>query len=146
MADDAEIECSLYGGTGVNSAHPYHIDEWPHRLEAGTQNLGGIAGLNAAQDCLAEKGIENIYKHEIGLLERLMAGLSEIKGVKISGHTRTGLECAPLIHKHIGTYPKDTVRFSIGPFNTEAHIEHAIKSVAEITKQATGKDPVPRCS
>jgi cysteine desulfurase family protein len=170
VADDAEIEFSLYGGTGVRSAHPYHIEEWPHRLEAGTQNLGGIAGLSAAQDWLAEKGIENIYNHEIRLLAMLMDGLMGIQGVTLYGHTRTdrrvavcsfniegrdpsevgtyldvdysiltrtGLECAPLIHKHIGTFPKGTVRFSIGPFNTETHIEHAIRSVAEIAKQAS---------
>jgi cysteine desulfurase family protein len=168
VADDAEIEFSLYGGTGVRSAHPYHIENWPHRLEAGTQNLGGIAGLNAAQGWLAEKGIENIYAHELGLLEMLMGGLSEIDGVTIYGHTRTerrvavcsfniegrnpaevgtfldvdhgiltrtGLECAPLIHQHIGSYPKGTVRFSIGPFNTKDHIEHAIKAVYEISRQ-----------
>lgn len=165
VADDAQIGLSLYGGTGVRSADPYHIEEWPHHLEAGTQNLGGIAGLSAAQDWLASKGIDNIYKHEIGLLRMLIDGLVEIEGVKIHGHTRserrvavcsftiegrdpaevgtyldvdygiltrTGLECAPLIHKHIGTFPKGTVRFSIGPFNTAEHIEKAITAVREI--------------
>ena len=168
VADDAEIEFSLYGGTGVRSAHPYHIRDWPHRLEAGTQNLGGIAGLNAAQDWLAEKGVLNIYEHEISLVSALIEGLSEIKGVTVKGHkrsdrrvavcsftidgrnpaevgtfldvdygilTRTGLECAPLIHKHIGTYPKGTVRFSVGPFNTEEHIKKAIEAVYEIANQ-----------
>ncbi len=49
--------------------------------------------------------------------------------------TRTGLECAPLVHKHIGTFPKGTVRFSVGPFNTEAHIDQAIQAVTEIVSQ-----------
>ena len=168
VSDDAEIESSLYGGTGVRSAHPYHVEEWPHCLEAGTPNLGGIAGLSAAQDWLKEKGIENIYEHEIGLLAKLMEGLQDIDGVTLHGHsrtdrrvavcsftvegrdpaevgtyldvdygilTRTGLECAPLIHKHIGTYPKGTIRFSIGPFNTDDHIRLAIKAVREIASQ-----------
>lgn len=165
VADDADICACLYGGTGVRSADPYHVEEWPHRLEAGTLNLGGIAGLSAAQDWLAEKGTEAIYEHEIELLKKLMDGLEAIKGVTIHGHTRperrvavcsftiegrepsevgtfldvdygiltrTGLECAPLIHKHLGTFPKGTIRFSIGPFNTEDHIEKAIKAVDEI--------------
>jgi selenocysteine lyase/cysteine desulfurase len=45
--------------------------------------------------------------------------------------TRTGLHCAPLIHEHHGTTPRGTVRFSVGPFNTAAHIEAAIRAVAE---------------
>ncbi len=47
--------------------------------------------------------------------------------------TRTGLHCAPLVHQQIGTVAiKGAVRFSIGPFNTEGHIDHAVNAVAEI--------------
>jgi selenocysteine lyase/cysteine desulfurase len=46
--------------------------------------------------------------------------------------TRTGLHCAPLIHQHMGTTPRGTVRFSVGPFNTRAHIEAAIKAVSQL--------------
>ena len=46
--------------------------------------------------------------------------------------TRTGLHCAPLIHEHHGSTPRGTVRFSVGPFNTEEHVEAAIKAVTEI--------------
>ena len=46
--------------------------------------------------------------------------------------TRTGLQCAPLVHQHHGTSPRGTVRFSIGPFNTEEHIDTAIGAVKEI--------------
>ena len=46
---------------------------------------------------------------------------------------RTGLHCAPLVHKQVGTLEKHgSVRFSIGAFNTEAHIDAAIRAVAEI--------------
>ncbi|MCP4900563.1 MAG: aminotransferase class V-fold PLP-dependent enzyme [bacterium] len=47
--------------------------------------------------------------------------------------TRTGLHCAPLVHEGIGTSDIDgTVRFSVGPFNTDEHIDHAISAVADI--------------
>ena len=46
--------------------------------------------------------------------------------------TRTGLHCAPLVHEGLGTAPKGTVRFSIGPFNTREHIESAVTAMAEI--------------
>ncbi|MCP3686580.1 MAG: aminotransferase class V-fold PLP-dependent enzyme, partial [bacterium] len=36
VADDAEIKGTIYGGTGVKSAYPYHLEEYPYRLEAGT--------------------------------------------------------------------------------------------------------------
>ena len=165
VADDAEIRTSLYGGTGVRSAHPYHLEEFPYRLEAGTLNLAGIAGLSAGLDWLEETGIDCIHAHEIGLLGMLQDGLSQVESVTIYGteglerrvatlsmtlegydasdigtildvdfniQTRTGLHCAPLIHEHHGTAPRGTVRFSIGPFNTEEHIETAIAAVSEI--------------
>lgn len=47
--------------------------------------------------------------------------------------TRTGLHCAPLVHKQIGTAEiKGTVRFSIGPFNTDQHVDNAVNAIAEI--------------
>ena len=165
VADDAEIRGTIYGGTGVRSAVPYHLEEYPYRLEAGTQNLAGIAGLSAGLDWIEQKGQENIYRHEMELLTMLQAGLEEIPGVTLWGtrnlerrvatlsvtvenydaadigtildveygiQTRTGLHCAPLIHEHHGTTPRGTVRFSMGPFNTQEHIETAIRAVAEV--------------
>jgi len=85
VADDAEIKGTIYGGTGVKSAYPYHLEEYPYRLEAGTLNMGGIAGLNAGLKWIQEKGIDNIYAHEIELIGMLQAGLKEIKEVTFYG-------------------------------------------------------------
>ncbi len=85
VADDAEIEGTIYGGTGVRSAYPYHLEEYPYRLEAGTLNMGGIAGLSAGLDWIQKKGIENIYAHEMELLELFLDGIKEIKEVTIWG-------------------------------------------------------------
>jgi len=47
--------------------------------------------------------------------------------------TRTGLHCAPLVHKQLGTLENHgSVRFSIGAFNTDEHIDAAVSAVAEI--------------
>ncbi|MEW6364724.1 MAG: aminotransferase class V-fold PLP-dependent enzyme [Acidobacteriota bacterium] len=165
VEDGAEVTATLWGGTGVKSAYPYHLEEYPYRLEAGTLNLMGIAGLSAGHDWIVSKGIENIHREEIGLLAVLQDGLREIRGVTIHGATRldrrvavcsitvkgydpsdvgtlldveyniltrTGLQCAPLIHDHLGTSPRGTVRFSIGPFNTREHIDSTIRAVREI--------------
>jgi len=46
---------------------------------------------------------------------------------------RTGLHCAPLVHEQMGTDKiHGTVRFGIGPFNTEEHIQTALQAVAKI--------------
>ena len=46
---------------------------------------------------------------------------------------RTGLHCAPLCHKTIGTFPKGTIRISTSYFNTDEEIESAINAVREIS-------------
>lgn len=45
---------------------------------------------------------------------------------------RTGLQCAPLAHKALGSYPEGTVRFSFGPENTEQDVEIALCGLAEL--------------
>jgi len=85
VADDAHIEGTIYGGTGVRSAHPYHLEEYPYRLEAGTLNMAGVAGLSAGVSWVREKGVENIHEHEMKLLGMLQEGLGQIPGVTIYG-------------------------------------------------------------
>lgn len=48
--------------------------------------------------------------------------------------TRTGLHCAPLAHKTIGSYPIGTLRFSIGYFNTKQEIKYTIDSLHNILR------------
>lgn len=48
---------------------------------------------------------------------------------------RTGLHCAPCAHRTIGTFPQGTVRFSLGYFNHEEEVEHALKAIREIVSQ-----------
>lgn len=49
--------------------------------------------------------------------------------------TRSGLHCAPLAHKAIGTYPKGTVRFSFSHTVTKEDIQKTLLAIKEITKQ-----------
>ena len=72
-----------FGGTGVRSAVPCHLEEYPYRLEAGTINLLGIAGLNAGVKWITSQGIDNIHAQEMKLWDKLQKGLREIEGVTV---------------------------------------------------------------
>lgn len=48
--------------------------------------------------------------------------------------TRSGIHCAPLAHKTLGTIEQGAVRFSLGYFNTKKDIDEAVKALKEIEK------------
>lgn len=54
VREGIEIKHTRAGGTGVRSAYPVHLDEYPYRLEYGTLNLLGFAGLNAGVKWIQE--------------------------------------------------------------------------------------------
>jgi cysteine desulfurase family protein len=87
VRDGVSVHPTRYGGTGVRSAHPFQLDEYPYRLEIGTPNVLGIAGLYVAQDYLAERGLDQIHRGEMELFSRLQSGLAEIEGVRLHGTT-----------------------------------------------------------
>ena len=163
-----EIRQVRSGGTGVRSADPYHLVDYPWRLEYGTPNMLGVASLWAGQDWLDAHGVANVHRQEMLLARRLVHGLRTIEGVKLyccdsldnhlstvlmnlegvdPGHvgvmldvdysiaTRTGLHCAPLVHRQLGIEETDGgVRFSVGAFNTEADIAAGAAAIADIAK------------
>jgi len=47
---------------------------------------------------------------------------------------RSGLQCAPLVHQHLGTLEKGGVRFSLGPFTAESDISAALEAMARIAR------------
>lgn len=60
--------------------------------------------------------------------------LSYILDSKYGIATRSGLHCAPLAHKAIGSFPNGTVRFSLGFFNKIEDINYTIDSLYKIWK------------
>ena len=81
VREGIEIKHTRAGGTGVRSAYPVHLDEYPYRLEYGTLNLLGVAGLNAGVKWIQEQGIMNIHHREILLWDKLRKALQDIEGV-----------------------------------------------------------------
>lgn len=48
---------------------------------------------------------------------------------------RSGLHCAPLAHQTMGTFPRGTVRFSFGAFNTAEEVDRAVDALGEIARE-----------
>jgi len=166
VREGIEIKHTKAGGTGVRSAVPTHLFEYPYRLEYGTLNTLGVAGLHAGLKWIQREGLKNIHSQEMKLVTKLRDGLKNVEGVTLycqddlTDHIaiflfnidglealntetildvdyniacRTGLHCAPLAHKQLGTAKiHGAARFGIGPFNTEEHIKIAIEAVKEI--------------
>ena len=80
-----EIRPFKVGGSGVQSYSRTHPAEYPTRLEAGTLNGHGIAGLGAAAKFISETGVENIHAKERSLMLRFYEGVKNIEGVTVYG-------------------------------------------------------------
>lgn len=86
VAEGIDVAPWAMGGTGVHSFDALQPREWPTRLEAGTLNGHGIAGLSAGLDVIeAQGGVEAISAHERALAERFLAGVREIPEIKLYG-------------------------------------------------------------
>ena len=131
----------LWGGTGSESIRQDMPDDLPERLEAGTLNVPGIAGLGAGFEYLKRMGVEQIGdreremacrcgkelekmglevfcgRHQSGTLS-FRCGTDCEKAAEILAHqgiaVRPGLHCAPLAHESAGTLTTGTVRISFG--------------------------------
>jgi cysteine desulfurase/selenocysteine lyase len=82
VREGIEIKHTRAGGTGVRSAVRTHLDEYPYRLEYGTLNTLGVAGLHAGLKWILEKGMHNIHEQEMRLTAMLRDGLKDVDGVK----------------------------------------------------------------
>lgn len=157
----------LAGGTGSLSEHLEMPPFLPDRFEAGTLNIPGIYGLNAALRHLDAEGdalrarTAQLTRHLLGRLLELeedgvrilgsrdpFAPRAELVSVDFSGcdngeiaflleeeygiATRSGLHCAPLAHRALGSFPQGAVRFSVGPSTSFEDLDYTQGAVLEI--------------
>ncbi len=85
IAEGIEITPWKVGGSGVHSYDRHQPLPYPTRLEAGTLNSHGIAGLNAALAYMEDIGVDAICRKETELMTRFYEGVRDIPGVKVYG-------------------------------------------------------------
>ena len=99
-APGVEIRPLKTGGTGVQSYRREQPEEYPTRLESGTLNGHGIAGLSAAVDFLCEITPAAIHAHETALMSAFYNKVSALPGVTVYGDFTQ--DRAPIVTLNIG--------------------------------------------
>ena len=91
VAEGVDVRPWNVGGTGVHSFDALQPEGWPTRLEAGTLNGHGLAGLSAALDYLREQGGTAVVgARELAMARRLYEGVRGIAGVTVYGDWGAG--------------------------------------------------------
>jgi selenocysteine lyase/cysteine desulfurase len=73
----------IEGGTGNFSASYNQPDDYPERMESGTVNLPGIAGLKSGVEFVARKKVERIHHYEMSLIQTAYRGMKNIRGITL---------------------------------------------------------------
>lgn len=73
----------LFGGTGSASLEKGMPESLPDRLEAGTHNMPGIAGLLEGIRFVRKTGIRRIAEHERAMIQRIVKRLASWEGIRV---------------------------------------------------------------
>ena len=134
----------------------------PTRFEAGTPNIAGAIGLEAAIDYFDAVGAEQIHQHEVALLDYAIEQLSAVDGLRIIGNARhkvgvisfvmesahphdigtildtegvairTGHHCAQPLMERFNVAA--TARASLAFYNTHEEVDELIKALGKVTE------------
>lgn len=152
----------LFGGTGSASLLQTMPEELPERLEAGTRNVPGYAGLAEGLRYLNRIGTDAVYAREHRLLRRCASGLKKLGFRVFEGPhqaatvsflpegdcetaaedlarrgiaVRAGLHCAPFAHESAGTLETGTVRVSMGMDVSDAQINRFLREASKLPQK-----------
>src|SRR4029077_4199272 len=112
------------------------------RLIAGLSTIRGVTIYGPREKVSGTKGqelfVSGTFSLRVGIVsiniagfhpQEVAASLDAARRVQV----RAGIHCAPRMHESLGTLAQGgTVRFSIGPFNSESDIDAALAAVAEL--------------
>ena len=85
VRDGLDLRPWKVGGTGVHSFSETQPGDYPTRLEAGTLNGHGLAGLLAALEWLEQTGVETVRNHDCGLARRFYEQVRSVPGISVYG-------------------------------------------------------------
>ncbi len=88
VGESVDVRPLKEGGTGSVSLDAHQPGFYPDRLESGTLNLPGIAGLAVSVQSLLQRGVASVARHEYRCMDRLLRGLAAIGGVTLYGPPR----------------------------------------------------------
>lgn len=108
IRSELEISPLKVGGSGIHTYDHEHPKEMPTRLEAGTLNMHGIAGLRAALKHLEDIGMDVLREKELSLAKSFYEGVRDIPGVTVYGDYSTP-ERAPIVSLNIWDYDSGQV-------------------------------------
>ncbi len=122
-------------GEGMSQIHTREMTLW-RKLRDGLREIPGMI-LYCADDVPGHERVSVLAFNVEGFEA---ADVGTMLDVDHNIACRTGLHCAPMVHEHLGTDKiHGAVRFGIGPFNTEAHIDAAIAAVKDIAALSAKK-------
>jgi cysteine desulfurase family protein len=108
IREGVEIRPLKEGGSGVQSYRHRQPQEYPTRLEAGTLNAHGLAGLGAAVNYILETGVEKIGEKERSLARHFYEGVAGTDGVTVYGDFTTQHR-GPVVALNIRDYDSSEV-------------------------------------
>lgn len=149
ISKGVEMKTLIEGGSGGDSFNTVMPKNLPERFEAGTLNLPAIVGLRAGIEYLDRIGEDYVADYMNSLTLRLRDVLLDcganiygcengIASFELPGHVssevavclddahiavRSGLHCAPGVHKKLGTDGRGLVRISLSVFNTKLELD-----------------------
>lgn len=162
LGEKAKLRPTRLGGTGTMSQSVSQPTDLPEALESGTLPLPNIIGLFASLCHTEREG--KAYAERISMLGNYLYGrIKSLKNItvytsdpssgiisfnidklgsaecadklnKLGFCVRSGLHCAPLLHKSYGTLDKGMVRASLGIDNTLSEIDLFVEAVEQIAE------------
>lgn len=117
LGENVEIETLIEGGTGSFSMEMHQPVIYPDKLESGTSNLPGIAGLGAGVDFISHCGPEKaFFEHEIYLTEILKEDLRSIPNLTVYDNMH-GVKYAPVLSFSINGMHSESVADELDKMN-----------------------------
>ncbi len=102
----------IHGGTGTESKNLKQPENLPERLESGTINVPGIFGISAGLSFVEKKGMDQIYRHEFGLIRRAYQSLQHMDRVRLYTDEPELGACAPVLSFNLqGVNSEDAAAF-----------------------------------